>query len=169
MALQKANKSSNTTPHKFEKAGDNLKGYYQGQSEKTINGSPAIEHVYKTKDGLKSVLGQANILNQLKQNNITLGTYVEIEFSGQVQKLKGNRTMKVYDVSYDRDDVDTSEAGSVGNADDDDGIDDSDSDTDDTTTAYTPPPATARTPQAPPSAERQARVRDLLKGRATQS
>lgn len=103
MALQKANQGG-ATPFKFVKAGDTLKGYYLGQVEKVINGSKAIEHTYKTKEGRVSVLGQANILRQYENNGVTPGTYVEVAFSGETMKLKGGRTMKVYDVAFDTED-----------------------------------------------------------------
>ena len=107
MALQKAKKDSTSTAFKFVEAGDTLKGYYQGQVTKTINGSPAVEHTYKTPKGVFGVLGQANILNQLKNNGINPGTYVEITFTGNVQRLKNGRTMKVYDVSFDPENLDS--------------------------------------------------------------
>ena len=103
MALQKATKTSNNINFKFLKEGDSIKGYYLGQVEKTINDKPAVESTYHTKEGVLAVLGQSNILNQIKNNNITPGTYVEIVFTGMMQKLKGGRTMKMYDVSYDTD------------------------------------------------------------------
>jgi hypothetical protein len=169
MALQKASKANNAVGFKFTKAGDTLKGYYQGQVTKTINGSPAVEHTYKTKDGLLSLLGQAHILNQIKNNGIEPGTYVEISFTGNAQKLKGGRTMKVYDVAFDRDDTDSSEAPSQEAEQEygDDGVDD-ESENEEETVAYAPP-TPAKTPAAAPSAERQARVKDLLKGRSSQS
>jgi len=161
MALQKAIKGGETTPFKFTNAGDTIKGYYHGQSEKMINGSKVVESLYKTKTGILSVLGQAHLLSQIRTNNIEIGNYVEIVFSGQVQKLKGGRTMKVYDVSFDRDDNDTSsenvEAGSFEEAEDEE--------TEDETTAFVPP-TPPKTPATPPNAERQAKVKDLLKSRA---
>ena len=108
MALKEANKGGIiSTSFKFTKAGDTLKGYYQGQVQKTINGSPVIEHTYKTESGLMSVLGQSNILQQIKNNNIKPGMYVEIEFSGEMQKLRSGKTMKVYDIAYDDENVDS--------------------------------------------------------------
>jgi hypothetical protein len=115
MALQKARKDSNSTPFKFLNAGDSIKGYYQGQVTKTINGLPAVEHIYKTPTGVVGVLGQANILNQIKNNGITPGMYVEITFSGQMQRLKNGRTMKVYDVSFDPNDLDSDVSAPVDN------------------------------------------------------
>lgn len=100
MAIQRASKSG-ATAFKFEKKGDTLKGYFQGVVEKIINDSPAKEHMYKTKTGLMSVLGQANILTQYSNNGVTPGTYVELCYTGDVMKLKGGRTMKIYDVDYD--------------------------------------------------------------------
>jgi hypothetical protein len=153
MALQKAIKSGNTTSFKFKEEGDTIKGYYQGQVEKNINGSPAIEHTYKTKDGTLSVLGQANILNQLKANNITPGTYVEIVFSGEMLKLKGNRTMKVYDISFDPDnqDLDVSTPTSEGWSEEDG-------------TGFEEPAVSSKAP----SAQAQARIQALLsKGKTT--
>jgi len=153
MALQKANQGG-ATPFKFQSAGDSIKGYYQGQVQKTINGSPAIEHTYKTEAGIVGVLGQANILNQIKNNNITPGTYVEITFSGKMQKLKSGKTMKVYDVSFDTEDLDTDASAPV--------ADEGEPDEDLTDEVL---PVKASKPSAPavtPSAANQARIQALL-------
>ena len=160
MALQKAVKSGAATPFKFQNAGDTIKGYYMGQSTKTINGSPVVESLYKTQTGVLSVLGQANILNTIKNNNIEVGNYVEIVFSGQSQKLKGGRTMKVYDVSFDRDDNDTE--GPVEAADD---VAEEEEQQEDEPFEQFFPPTPPTTPAATPNAARQAKVKDLLKGR----
>lgn len=156
MALQKAHKSSPGIPFKFINSGDTISGYYQGQVEKQILGKPAVEHSYKTKDGILTVLGQASLLQQLKNNNITPGTYVEIVFTGEVQKLKGGRTMKVYDVSFDRDDTDTHHVSSVN----EDLSDEDDSDVPEE--APLPRPIAPKVAAPTPSA---ARVQALLKSR----
>lgn len=104
MALEKAVRPSDTQPFKFENRGDTLKGYYMRTSEETINGSLVKKHVFKTQEGLKSVLGQADMYKQLIDNNC-LKNYVEVTFTGNVQKLKGGRTMKLYDVSFDDQDT----------------------------------------------------------------
>lgn len=161
MALQTAQKSVQATGFKFLKQGDTIKGYYQGQVQKTINGSPAIEHTYKTPNGVLSVLGQANILNQFKNNGVVPGTYVEITFSGKMEKLKNGRTMKVYDVKFDLDDSDTS-AGPPTNDVEWEGAEESNESAEENN--YTPPTAKS------PSSDSQARVQALLnKGRAAKS
>lgn len=155
MALQKAS-NTGATPFKFVNSGDTLKGYYQGQVEKTINGSPAIEHTYRTKQGIVSVLGQANILVQYRNNGITPGTYVEITFSGDVQKLKGGRTMKVYNVSFDLDDRDGNAAAPSDIATLDDGDDDH---------SWAASTTAQKAPLAAVAASKQAEIQALLKAR----
>ena len=103
MAKQKAVRAGNTSGFKFEKAGDTLSGYYIGTTEEMINGSLAKKHVFKTATGLVSVLGQADMYKQLVGNDC-LNLNVDITFTGQVLKLKGGKTMKLYDVEFDPDD-----------------------------------------------------------------
>jgi hypothetical protein len=148
MAIQKAKKEAMATGFKFVKAGDTLKGYYQGQTKKIINGTPAVEHRYKTSTGLVSVLGQANILKQIENNGIVPGTYVEVQFTGETQKLKNGRTMKVYDIVFDLDDNDLSAAPTSG---DEDWVDSSEELEE---TEETPPPR--------PASNTSARVQALL-------
>ncbi len=159
MALQKAVKVANSQGFKFLAAGDTIKGYYQGQVTKTINGSPAVEHTYKTAQGLLSVLGQANILTQIKSNGIEPGTYVEIVFSGKMMKLKNGRTMKVYDVASDRDNLDDSaEAptdGSLEESEDEVLFEESDE-------VAPPQPVAPPRPASVPTPERKARMQALL-------
>ena len=105
MALQTANKNISFNSFKFEKEGDTLKGYYQGQTKKQINDKPAIEHTYLTKSGLVSVLGQANIIMQIANNNIVRGSYMEITFTGETLRTKRGGMVKIYDIVFDLDDV----------------------------------------------------------------
>jgi len=159
MALQLARKVEQSTGFKFLNEGDSIHGYYQGQLSKTINGSPAIEHTYRTASGVVSVLGQANILTQIKQNDIAPGTYVEIVFTGKMQRLKNGRTMKVYDVSFDRDNFDASvqlPSEEVYEADDSE---------DESSDEVAPPaPVAPRQPASLPSADRKAQMQALLRG-----
>jgi hypothetical protein len=158
MALQKAKKDSTSTAFKFVEAGDTLKGYYQGQVTKTINGSPAVEHTYKTTKGLFGVLGQANILNQLKNNGINPGTYVEITFTGNVQRLKNGRTMKVYDVSFDPENLDSNATAPTLEASDesDEGLFEDAPEMDEAPVVRAAPKVTATTPDAAKRARLQA-------------
>lgn len=92
------------TAFKFEKAGDRLDGYYLKTESITIEGREVKKHVFATAKGLVSVLGQADMAQQLKDNDLG-GRRVVITFSGKVQKLRGGKTMKLYDVDFDRADV----------------------------------------------------------------
>jgi hypothetical protein len=157
MALQKASKGGIlSTPFKFTQAGDTLKGYYQGQVQKTINGSPVIEHTYKTEAGLFSVLGQSNILQQIKNNNIKPGAYVEIEFSGEMQKLKSGKTMKVYDIAFDSENVDSDAQAPVAEQDDSE-------EEEELEEAALPPVRKPAIAASTPSSATQARIQALMK------
>jgi len=160
MALQLARKEGTGTPFKFEKKGDSIHGYYQGQVEKTINGSRAIEHTYRTPTGILSVLGQANILTQYRNNGITPGTWVELIFTGQMQKLKGGHTMKVYDVSFDLDNRDLN-IQPPSNQVEDDLEPESDDEGNSLTEEYSAPVVVAKAP----SEDRIAKARALLAGK----
>lgn len=157
MALQRASKNNNTN-FKFSAAGDSIKGYYLGQVSKTINGMPAIEHTYKTSSGTLAVLGQANILKQLSNNGVTPGTYVEIRFSGETVKLKGGKTMKVYDVDFDLEDrVTTSSSSGAEGSEWDEG-----EDSEEPSDEITPSRPVAANTATVPSTEKQARLNALL-------
>lgn len=159
MALVKASKGS-AAPFKFDAPGVTLKGYYQGQVKKTINGMPAIEHTYKTSSGLVGVLGQANILRQFETNGVTPGTYVEITFTGETMKLKGGRTMKVYDVAFDNENTDSSpEAPSDEEVAD---YDDGSEEEEEAPAPIAARPTAPRAPAAAASPERQARIQAML-------
>lgn len=165
MALQKAVKSEGfPKSFKFLAKGDTLKGYYQGKSDKVILGRPAVEHLYKTKDGLVTVLGQANILKQLADNSVEVGTYVEITFSGQMRKLKNGNTMKVYDVAFDRDnmDLEVEAPASEEIADEEELLDEELADE-----VAPPPPVAPSRPASVPTPERTARMQALLRGKKT--
>ena len=121
MALEKLTKGGfDTTPFKFTQAGDELKGYYQGQSNKTINGKPVIEHVYKNEAGKHSVLGQSDILRQLEANGVEPGMWVEIVFSGKMAKTRSGNTVKLYDIGVDRADTQAVEDAGDGIVDEED-------------------------------------------------
>lgn len=105
MALKKAvsSDSGDVARFKFEKKGDRINGYYIRTEVIQIEGKDVKKHIFSTSDGLVSVLGQANLEKQLLENNCK-NVYVEAVFTGQVQKLKGGRTMKLYDLSFDDED-----------------------------------------------------------------
>ena len=154
MALQKAQRTSNAQGFKFTGKGDTLKGFYVSTTEETINGSKVKKHVFQTDTGAVSVLGQADMYNQLTQNDC-LNSYVEITFTGDLQKLKGGKTMKLYDVAFDK--TQSWDAGANTNYDD---VDDSEENVLDEieAPAATPPPRAAKAP----SAANQAKVQALL-------
>lgn len=163
MALVKANKGS-ASPFKFDAPGVTLKGYYQGQVKKTINGMPAIEHTYKTASGLVGVLGQANILKQFENNGVLPGTYVEITFTGETMKLKGGRTMKVYDVAFDSENTDASPQApsdeETADAEDDYGL--GESEEEEAPAPIAARPTAPRAPAAAASPARQAAVQAMI-------
>lgn len=111
MALKRAQDLGQTQGFKFEKKGDVLKGYYIKTTEEVINGSRCKKHFFHTKNGIVTVLGQANMYKQLTDNNCQ-NLYVEVTFTGQKLPLKGGKTMKIYSVDYDETDV-YGEANSV--------------------------------------------------------
>lgn len=154
MALQKAERTGNTTPFKFEKGGDKLAGYYVRTTDEVINGSTVKKHVFKTANGYLSVLGQADMYKQLVDNECK-NTYVEITFSGDVQKLKGGKTMKLYDVAFDR--SDTLDGETVPSVTEDD--------TDDMEPMDEPELPRAAAPARKPAPESVDRVRALLNSR----
>lgn len=164
MSLIKAIRSSGTKPFKFERKGDTIKGYYLNTTEETINGSPVKKHVFLTPEGSLSVLGQADMYSQLTSNNC-LKSYVEVTFTGNVQKLKGGKTMKLYDVQYDP--SQTVDAASIADVSVDDSLVDEDlfGDDGENGPASTPlSPAASRAIKAP-TAEQQAAVQARLSSR----
>ncbi len=168
MAMTKVIQRGSTTSYKFEKKGDTILGYYAGTTVEQINGTPANKHVFITDKGALSVLGQINMYNQLK-DSAALGKKVEVVFTGQAQKLKGGRTMKVYEVSVDHDDVlDTAGLPSLEESNNDMDEEQEESELADETPLpdEVPPPRAAapRTPANTPSAASQARTKALLSG-----
>lgn len=168
MGMKKAQDLGQSQGFKFETKGQTLKGYYLKTTDEVINGSPCKKHYFQTAEGLVTVLGQANMYKQLTDNNCQ-NLAVEITFTGQALKLKGGKTMKVYEVSYDEEDVwdgaGTVAAETVG--DDIDDGDDTDLDDDPAPLDETPPARAAAPKQraVAPAADRQARVQKLLGSR----
>lgn len=160
MALQKARNGA-AVPFKFVQAGDTLKGYYQGQVKKEINGSMAIEHTYKTAQGLLSVLGQANILRQYENEGVLPGTYVEITFTGETKKAKKGM-MKVYDVNFDLDDRDDNPIAPLSDEEAAPAEEDEDEAEEELDEVIPAKPVAPRAPSQTPDAARQAKVQALL-------
>ncbi len=175
MALKKAADLGNTAGFKFEKKGDKLVGYYLKTTEETINGSNCKKHYFSTKTGIVTVLGQANMYKQLADNSCQ-GCMVEITFTGQALKLKGGKTMKVYEVYFDEiDRYSGSDVDTVGEVDqdevdgyeeptDDVAIDEDEPALDETPPARSTAPKRAATA---PDPARRAAVQNLLNGRTT--
>lgn len=164
MALQKANRTSDTQAFKFENGGDTLKGFYLKTSEEVINGSKVKKHVFRTSDGLFSVLGQADMYSQLTENHC-VGTYVEVTFTGKFRKLKGGKTMKLYDVSFDREQVSDEAPIEDNSYDQDDNEQDLSAETEVAEIVDEPTPPRPSKPlraAAVPDAARQAKVQALL-------
>lgn len=128
MALVRAQRTVQYNPiKKFERKGDSLKGYYKGQREKKIKGFKTIVHTYLTAEGPFDIMGQSDILSQLKKNSISEGSYVEITFTGEKKKLsaKSKFASKVYDVDYDKSDRNDEPLEVAGEEDLEDAADDS--------------------------------------------
>ncbi len=115
MALKKVVRLDNTDSFKFENKGDKLEGYYKKTTEVTINGQNVKKHIFETANGLVSVLGQFDLGKQLAE--VPANSRVVATLMG-IQKLKGGKTMKIYDVAYDDADVSESAATSEACADD---------------------------------------------------
>jgi hypothetical protein len=101
-----------------------------------------------------SVLGQSNILQQIKNNNIKPGMYVEIEFSGEMQKLRSGKTMKVYDIAYDDENVDSDAQAPVPEQDEEE---------DELEEAALPPVRTPAVAALTPPPATQARIQALIR------
>lgn len=152
MALEKVQRGAVGDGFKFINSGDNLKGFYLGTSKKEINGTPVDVHSFKTANGAtRTVLGQADLTNQLR--DIPVNTWVEVVFTGETKKLKGGRTLKIYDVFVDRMKKNQADSYSVDEEEGDDSFDFSDDE-------GLPPVANTQT---------LASVQTRLNGRATRS
>lgn len=164
MAKQKAIKSNDSNNFKFENKGDTLVGYYLKTTEEVINGTPAKKHWFQTDKGLTTVLGQANMYKQLVENECK-GMSVDIIFTGQSIKLKGGKTMKVYDVFFDTEDL---YQGDLPETDAKDAYeDDAEEDTleDETPVDEVAPARSTGTRAAQPTTAKQNAVRDMLRAR----
>lgn len=165
MALQRAVRSDTMDKIKFENKGDSLKGYYIQTTEVTIDGKLVKKHIFKTQKGLAGVLGQADMYQQLKDNNCER-SYVEVTFTGNAKKLKGGRTMKLYEVDFDlsnrwEGDVSTEDESDPGSEEETD-IGSEDEDTVSFDSNATDRPTRPAKAAQPASAEAQAAVRNVL-------
>lgn len=104
MVKHKSVRSGDSVTFKFEKKGDKLVGYYVGTTEEVINNAPCKKHTFVTATGRISILGQADLYKQLIQNEC-LNMAVEAIFTGEYQKLKGGKTMKLYDLYFTPEDM----------------------------------------------------------------
>lgn len=102
MAFKKKTDLGNVSPFKFEKKGDSITGYYLKTDSIQIEGKDVKRHVFQTSEGIVGVLGQQNLGSQL--SDVPTGTMVKAVLLG-IQKLPRNRTLKVYEVHTDDEDV----------------------------------------------------------------
>lgn len=158
MALERAVKTDNSTGFKFVKKGDSLQGYYLGTTVKPINGKDTDVHAFRTESGINTVLGQADIKSQIKNNGITKGTWMEITFTGEMQKLKAGRTMKLYDVAFDRDNTDLESSYNPNEAED---AEEDEEELESEEVAYVPP-TPPRTATQVPNTTRQAQFQAAI-------
>lgn len=87
---------------KFEVAGTELVGYYLGSQDIPINGKNVKRHSFKTKTGVVSTLGSANLDDGLSE--ATPGALTRVIFEEEGRTKKGNR-FKRFTVQQDTDDV----------------------------------------------------------------
>lgn len=166
MALERVQRTDDATSFKFTKKGDTLQGYYIKTDTITIDGREVKRHLFETDTGLISVLGQADMHKQLMDGDC-VNRFVEVVFSGTVKKLKGGRTMKLYDVAVDRTKVWTGSDAADLESGDLEGIEDSDVAEEETPVDELPPARPTRPARvaATPSATSQARVQAMLSGK----
>lgn len=116
MALQKKVRLESGDRFAFENIGDKIKGYYVATDQIETDYGLSKRHALKTKKGLVTFFGNAQINADLQ--DVPVGTYVEIELTGKKKVKRG--MMKVFDFSFDLDDVDTTvaqDARALNNAD----------------------------------------------------
>jgi hypothetical protein len=85
---------------KFEVIGQSLEGYYMGTFDVVIQQRDVKKHVFKTADGLVSVLGQAHLTQLL--GGIEPGILTRVTYVG-TKKTKQPQPMKLFEVEYDED------------------------------------------------------------------
>lgn len=156
-----------------------ITGYYLGREEKPDKFNPGktkINFILDTPEGITGVNGNSNLVKKMTENEANfrtehnippLGAEVVMNYTGTKDTGKGN-PMKVYTVTFDREnmkDLDivvvTSDA-----YEDDDGADADEED--DTEVAYAPSPNLGKVAASSTltPAERQAKVKELLKKKA---
>lgn len=102
MALKTANGGARGDKFKFEEEGDKLEGYYLGSSIIVINGDNVTAHNVQTDKGIMSPLGSTDLNRKLGE--VPAGARVVIVFEG-IKKLGKGKTLKIFDVKYDDEDV----------------------------------------------------------------
>lgn len=109
MALQKKVRLESGDRFAFENIGDKLAGHYTATDEIDTDYGRSKRHALTTKKGLVTFFGNAQLNADLQ--DVPPGTYVEIELIGKKKVKRG--MMKVFDFSFDLDDVDATSVQSV--------------------------------------------------------
>lgn len=161
MALEKAKSMTEMQEGKlvsFTKKGDSLKAYYLGTTFGTVKGraNTAIRK-FQNESGVHTILGQADIGGQIKKNAIDDGTWMEITFTGTKRRTPSGNEVKVYDISFDREDKLSLEAVEASD-------DSYAEDYEDEVQEEAPParPVAPRVAATPPSADRQAKLKEIM-------
>jgi hypothetical protein len=107
MAMQKVNESSGFADgeiFKFETAGDTVEGYLIGKTKiQFAEDEPARnKYIVKTSSGVVNFVGSKKLDDALPA--IENGTRVRIKYTKK-EKLKGGKTIKLFDIEYDPSDV----------------------------------------------------------------
>jgi hypothetical protein len=98
---------------RFEKEGDSVEGYIDRLEQTSVLGKEAERVVLLGEDGLEIFLPsnfQINEFGRKVLNEYGTGVRVKIEYKGE-RRIKGGRTLKLFDFYVDADDVMQSSKG----------------------------------------------------------
>lgn len=155
MAFKKQLDKGSGELFKFEEEGQQLTGIYLGSDDFAGDFAPTKKHLFKTEEGIKTVIGQSHLINLLQ--NVAVGSLVRVTFEGKKKGKKGN-PMNVYGIEIDDEYVaDDSEIAAARSAMDDGDQDDEETPMDEVKTAQ----VKSSRGQAPSTATK-ARVDSLL-------
>lgn len=100
MAFEKVIDSGQAKGFKFEGVGAQIEGFYLGTSMIKIDDRDVAKHLFQTKAGVLSVLGQAHLTNLL--GDVTKGTLVRVTLTGSKKTKPGRHPMNVFEVEFDK-------------------------------------------------------------------
>lgn len=100
MAFEKVIDSGQAKGYKFESIGARIEGYYLGTTKIKIDDREVAKHLFQTKAGVLSVLGQAHLTNLL--SDVSKGTMVRVTLTGSKKTKPGRHPMNVFEVEFDK-------------------------------------------------------------------